>query len=230
MKGDRTLRLVPPAPLEGDVDAPPTAEELREAEALRLQLEGGDTGEGDALGLIDALRGAASPTALDATDHDAILARVLGADESAATSIERTHAEALRSALEGGAPTQSSQLARALRSAHAPTPLHPARNELLVAQALGRSASKPRRVLPVTMAALAGLAAIAAAVTLMLMPEHAPSGAATAALIQSRSSEDLFDATQPFPRSGGETARIDRIASARATDLRNNRFAKWGVR
>jgi hypothetical protein len=47
---------------------------------------------------------------------------------------------------------------------------------------------------------------------------------------RSRSAADLFDPTTPFPRAGGESARVDRIASARASDLRDNRFAAWGVR
>ncbi|HEY4116974.1 MAG TPA: hypothetical protein VGM56_03925, partial [Byssovorax sp.] len=50
-----------------------------------------------------------------------------------------------------------------------------------------------------------------------------------AAFIPTRSTDELFGA-QPFPRTGGESQRIDRIATARASDLRQNRFAAWGVR
>ena len=57
-----------------------------------------------------------------------------------------------------------------------------------------------------------------------------PRGDATAELVRARSADDLFDATTPFPRHGEESARIDRIASARAADLRRNRFAAWGVK
>ena len=48
--------------------------------------------------------------------------------------------------------------------------------------------------------------------------------------MRARSADALFDATTPFPRHGEESARIDRIASARAADLRQNRFAAWGVK
>jgi hypothetical protein len=44
----------------------------------------------------------------------------------------------------------------------------------------------------------------------------------------SRSTQALFP--DRFAPVGGETARIDRIAVARAADLRDNEFAKWGVR
>ena len=49
-----------------------------------------------------------------------------------------------------------------------------------------------------------------------------------AASAVSRSTQALFP--ERFAATGGETARIDRIAMARATDLRDNEFAKWGVR
>ena len=39
--------------------------------------------------------------------------------------------------------------------------------------------------------------------------------------------DGLFFALFPDPRSA---ARIDRIAAARAADLRQNRFAAWGVK
>jgi hypothetical protein len=49
-------------------------------------------------------------------------------------------------------------------------------------------------------------------------------------LQRSRSTADLFDTATPFPRVGGETARVDRIANVRAAELRDNRFALWGLR
>ncbi|MFS8069972.1 MAG: hypothetical protein ACMG6S_26710, partial [Byssovorax sp.] len=51
---------------------------------------------------------------------------------------------------------------------------------------------------------------------------------APAALILSRSTDDLFDPAEKF-EVGRSSARIDRIASARSSDLRRNRFASWGV-
>ena len=49
-----------------------------------------------------------------------------------------------------------------------------------------------------------------------------------AAVAVSRSTQELFP--ERFAPTGGESARIDRIAMARAADLRDNEFAKWGVR
>jgi len=48
------------------------------------------------------------------------------------------------------------------------------------------------------------------------------------AVVLSRSTQALF--TDPFAPTGGESARIDRIAMARGADLRDNQFAKWGAR
>jgi hypothetical protein len=80
------------------------------------------------------------------------------------------------------------------------------------------------------MVALAGVAALAAGVALFFGPSGASRGPATAALVRVRSADDLFDAATPFPRRGEESARVDRIAGARAADLRQNRFAAWGVK
>ena len=51
---------------------------------------------------------------------------------------------------------------------------------------------------------------------------------AAVAVAVSRSTQPLFP--ERFPATGGETSRIDRIAMARGADLRDNEFAKWGVR
>ena len=48
-----------------------------------------------------------------------------------------------------------------------------------------------------------------------------------APLARARSTQSLF--AEPF-KAGETSARIDRIAAARASDYRDNRFAKWGVR
>jgi hypothetical protein len=236
MKGERKLRLVPPLPPdppragEDLAGEPPfTAEELAEAEALRDAL---DRGEEPA---ADLLRAAFSPGALGEADLDAIVARALG-DESAATTAEREGADRLRAELEGAAPRQLSAPLHALRLAAKPTEIAPERNEALIAAAFRRARGRMavvRRIAPVTMAALAGVAALAAGVALFVGKPPAPSegaGAPTAALIRARSAEDLFDPATPFPRSGEESARIDRIAGARARDLRRNRFTAWGVR
>jgi len=237
MKGERKLRLVkggaespPPAP-PGDDEPPFTEEELAAAAALRESLDHGE----DPLAL--GLRGAYAPTALAEADLDAIVSRAFG-DESATTGTERAAAERLRAELDGAAPLgEGAQLLLALKLAAHPTAIPPARNEALIQAALRRASTRARgllarRIAPVTMAALAGVATLAAGVALLL--DHtqttSPADGAAAALVRARSADDLFEAGTPFPRRGGESARVDRIASAREADLRRNRFAAWGVR
>lgn len=91
------------------------------------------------------------------------------------------------------------------------------------------------------MATITGVLALAAGFVLLVQtPRFAPPTALTpsradlaeiapAALIRSRSTDDLFDPAEKF-EVGHTSARIDRIASARSSDLRRNRFAAWGVR
>jgi hypothetical protein len=234
MKGERKLRLVPPPPAEpappyedlGD-EPPITEEEMAAAEALRSAL---DRGEDPA---AEALRAAFSPGTLDEEDLDAIVKRALG-DEASVTRAERAAADRLRAELEGTAEVRVSAPLHALRLAARPTEIAPERNEMLIAAAFRRARGRMaavRRIAPVTMAALAGVAALAAGVALFVGKAGAPPpGAATAALVHARSADDLFDPATPFPRTGEESARIDRIAGARARDLRKNRFTAWGVR
>jgi hypothetical protein len=138
-----------------------------------------------------------------------------------------------------------------------PASLDPARHEALVRAAIARrgasssgaggSASvvsleraRARRVR--VGLSVAGALALAASVALTLMrkapeprtadvePPATPTAPAPPPVDakRARSTAELFDA--PFARQGGESARIDRIASARASDLRENRYAMWGVR
>ncbi|WP_437337627.1 hypothetical protein [Sorangium sp. So ce394] len=193
----------------GDEGAPPTKAELRAAERLRQALDPGAAG-GAGIERGGSSRELASP----------------------------------------GEQDELAELAVALRAAWRPAPLAELRNRALVEAAL-RAAPAPapraRRIAPVTMAALSTLAAAAAAAALIfgqLREERAsvarapgaaaaPVGAAAAPrlpLIEARSTAALFDPAAPFPREGGQTERIDRIAAARASDLRQNRYAAWGVR
>ena len=250
MKGERHLRIVPPPPQEpyvgapGDAGAdepPPTEAELREAMDLERALAQGIDP------LAAALRSAYRPEPLEDVDHEALLARAFGDAGAPPTAAERREAERLAGELDAmkgrrAAPepkSEPAEIAEALRAAWAPRSIEPLRNEALIAKAL--ASSKRRRALPVTMAALSSLAAVAAGVALFFgqakQPEQsaptaaAPTaaGPAQAALIRARSTSDLFDPETPFPRSGGTSERMDRIVSARSADLRANRFAAWGV-
>ena len=183
----------------GDPDAPPSAEEVAAAEALRMALapDAPPTGSG-------------VPT--PAHDRDARAA---------------------------------ADFARAVSLAHSPRPIADAEHRLVLAQAIARgearrAESRGRRRRNGAVVGFAGALALAAAVALFLRsaPPSAPPLAAAAAiaaprvsfepLIPVRSTQPLF--REPFARTGGESARIDRIATARARDLRDNRFAAWRVK
>ncbi len=149
------------------------------------------------------------------------------------TDEELREASALAAALEAGsaAPHDDAMFLRSLVHAHAPerSPLDAERNERLVARALDKGKIKGNgRVIRVLFGGGAVTAALAAAAAVVLFfgngqVESAPK------LAQSRSTQELFH--EPFQRGGGEAAaRIDRIAMARSSDLRENRFTRWGVR
>ncbi len=242
MKQKPRLRLVPPPPADalGNEDEPPfTEEELREADALRGALSrGGDP-------LAASLRAAYRPATLAEDDLEAILARSLGEGDAPPTRLEREAAERLRASLEGdGELDGEAAILGELRAAHRPPALSPARNEELIARALASAGRAPasvsplRRVMPAAMATLTGVLALAAGFALLVQTQSfappptaarsAAAAAAPAALILSRSTDDLFDPAEKF-EVGRTSARIDRIASARSSDLRRNRFAAWGV-
>ena len=138
------------------------------------------------------------------------------------TEEELREAARLRDALDRG----EAPLADALRAAHAPGEISARRNAELVEAAIAaaparRSGTVIRVVFGVsTVLAAAAAVALFATRTVELQP--------SLALSRSRSTEDLFD--QPFPREGGTSARVDRIASARQRDLRKNQYARWGVK
>jgi hypothetical protein len=77
----------------------------------------------------------------------------------------------------------------------------------------------------------AGSALLAAAAAVALFVGSArqasPSAARASALVAPHSTAPLF--AERF-ETGDTTARMDLIASARGRDLRNNRYASWGVR
>lgn len=257
MSDDRKRRIVlrsqerasdaggpPEAP---STEAPSTEAERRAAAATRERIERGTEP------LVAALVAAWRPAALSETDHEALLRRALDGDDLAPpTAAELAEAERLRHALEAfeardardardetgaDAAEDPGAVARVLRAAYRPGSIDPRTNDELVERALAARAPRRRRrrVLPVTMAALATAVAMAASAVLVLrvarerLEDPSIRGMAAASLVRTRSTAPLFDESAPFPRTGGETARVDRIVSARAADLRANRFAAWGV-
>jgi hypothetical protein len=136
------------------------------------------------------------------------------------------------------------ELASSLRAACGRGALDELGNERLIRQAM-RVAGQARPAGSRRWALVGSVAALAAGVALFFASfgwrdgQHGPaashvpppSGAAAAILqlVPARSTETLFDPAEKFPVRGGESARVDKIASARAADLRANRFAAWGV-
>lgn len=173
--------------------------------------------------LLEALRSAWAPAPLDPAVHRRILAAALEDPFAEPTEDEVRESARLRRALEGDdASHPDVELARALRNAVKPSSA-PAPSVPL------RSGSPTGRVVYMTFGAVA-LAAAAGFALFVSTPRSestATSAAALRTLHASRPTGDLFE--ERF-KTGGTTARIDRIASARAHDLRENRYAAWGVR
>ena len=200
--------------------------------------------------LAEALRAAYAPAALSPARHAALLAFALEDPLAPASADELRESERLRHALEGGDDSHADvALARALRSALSPPTLAAEarqRAEASVrsdgdapasAPASPKGAAEPRRnVVFVTFGAVA-LAAAAGFALMLTQPHDEPPASAALAiasavapareLLQSRTTGELFH--ERF-EAGATTARIDLITSARERDLRENRYALWGVR
>jgi hypothetical protein len=220
---------------EIDPDASASAEEVAAAARLRDQLErpiAGDTLDGD-LDLIESLRAAWSPDPLDARAHAEML------DDLPMNAEELALAAELRDALDTSAPDASTktsdvaaqrELAVVLRSAWAPRALSEDEHRAIVVKAIAAHAEgkvvplvpRPR---PVQLAVVATTTVLALAASLVVWMTTAPP--AETPLARARSTQPLF--SEPF-KAYDPSARIDRIAVARASDYRDNRFAKWGVR
>jgi hypothetical protein len=240
-------------PDDDDPDAPASAEEIAASQRLRDALAGTglrdlDETPSPELELALALRAAWDPATLSEDESRAVL-------DVTPTAEEQRAAAALRDALaDGRAPGAADgadlHLAHALRSAFAPAALSDAEHRRIVDTALATlpvTKGAPARlaavkespapagdakvlelrrrqtVVRVAFGAVAAGLALAASITLVVTqapPHEAP-------LARARTTQPLF--SEPF-KAGETSARIDRIASARASDFRDNRFTKWGVR
>lgn len=231
------------APGDPEGEVAPTAQEIEQARALSDSL---DVGEDS---LASALRASLEPAELDESIHEVILAKALGlapptraeldgapSDDEIARSIRL--AEEVDAIVRGKVAREDSlehtstlgALAQAIRLAHAPTRIDEFTNERLLKRAVERPAPKTLRYV---FAATAVVATLAASVMGIYIARTAPTGGprlvTEADFARVRSTTDLFDPGSPFPREGGTSERIDRIAASRARDLRQNRFLAWGV-
>jgi hypothetical protein len=203
------------------LEPPPTPEEIAAAELLRSALEGTPVrsdATGEALEIIGVLRAAWSPRDLDERVHAEIV------DDLPASAEEQTEAAALARRLETG---DLPEVATVLRSSWNPSSISDAENRLRANAAIAaRPQRRPSRVRSAIVFATTGIA-LAASVVVWISSSSLPDAAPVAPLAKARSTQPLFD--EPFGAGEG-SARIDRIAIARGSDYRDNRFAKWGLR
>ena len=159
------------------------------------------------------------------------------------TAEELAAAEALRESLaDPKLPDPLASYARAAALAHSPRPIEPEVHRAIVERAIAQGEARrkrsQRRWTRVAFGGAAGAMAMAAAALLWFRASMRPAMSPAAPLAKAaisveplaplRSTQPLF--REPFAREGGASARIDRIALARGSDLRDNRFAAWGVR
>jgi hypothetical protein len=160
-------------------------------------------------------------------------------DPDAPPSEEETRAaDELRLALDNPSKDNAgADLARALHLAHTPKEIDTEAHRALVDRAIAAPAkSSGGRVIRVAFGVAAAIS-LAAGIAFVISrggldpaPEQTAqiTQPAQPPLVHVRSTQPLF--AEPFATKGGTSARIDRIAMAREGDLRDNRFARWGVR
>jgi hypothetical protein len=185
--------------------------------------------------LLAALEAALRPSQLEPGVNERLIEMALEDPLAQATEAELIESARLRDALADGTPHADTGLLRALGAPfQAPGDGEDAQAaERAVDRALGRrSQATPRRRSNVVYAVFGGASAVlaaAAAVALLVVQTRSaePVAAAPAGLVKPHSTTALF--AERF-ETGDTTARMDRIAGARSRDLRDNRYASWGVR
>jgi hypothetical protein len=172
--------------------------------------------------LAEALRAAVAPAELDPARHRAILSAALEDPLAEPSPDELRESERLRQALESDDIGHAgAALASALRAAARPGSLPPEQSLRAFERAL------PRRPNVVFVVFGAVALAAAAALALLFTSPRLEKAEAGPVLARSRSTAALFH--EPF-ESGQASARIDRIASLREREGRDNQYALWGLR
>ena len=170
--------------------------------------------------LSAALRAAWKPEELDPSRHAEILARVLEDPLTPPTEAELADSVRLREALEGGLDHPGAELAKSLRASWDPSELE--RGDQLLSSAV---ASRARgKLVRVAFGGAAALLALAAGLVLVIGGISRTGRVET--LAASRTTSGLFSGKFLLRETSG---RVDAIAQARSRDLRENRFARWGV-
>jgi hypothetical protein len=187
--------------------------------------------------LLGALQAALRPTELDPETNERLLEMALEDPLAPPTEEELVESARLRDALAQGSPHADVAVLEQLRLPFALSSAvsdHTASDEALEA-ALGPAAQTKApnsrgKLIYATFGAVSAVLAAAAVALLFVSASRTQSPqsaiAEPAALIKPHSTAPLF--TDRF--NNDTTARMDLIASVRSRDLRDNRYASWGVR
>jgi hypothetical protein len=182
--------------------------------------------------VLAMLAAAWRPAELDPRVNERLIAMAIEDPFAEPSPEELVESARLREALEHGTPNAEARLLRAL-AAGAGRPSDDTASERALKAALDGALQPAARSRPNVVYALFGaggaLLAAAAAVTLFIGSRNTAPAVAVApgGYVVPHSTASLF--SERF-ETGDTTARMDLIASARRRDLRDNRYAAWGVR
>ncbi len=178
--------------------------------------------------LLTALEAALRPTELSVDVNERLIELALEDPLAPPSAAELVESERLRSALDEGIGHEDAALLVALRLGR-DRDREGAReaSDRALERALSAPVAPPRRNVIYAVFGAGGLLAAAAAALLLVAPRGAPDPAFAADYARPRSTAPLF--SERF-ETGETSARIDLIASSRSRDLRDNRYAAWGVR
>ena len=143
------------------------------------------------------------------------------------TAAEEAEAATLMRSLADDAPHETADFARALKAAHSPAALPEDLHRALIAKHVHAPPARGQLVRITFAASFAVWAAAAAWVFYARFQSARFDEEEASAMRRSRTTAALF--SEPF-RTGERSARIDRIAMARAEDYRRNRYGAWGIR
>jgi hypothetical protein len=233
MSGDERDRIPDPG-------APATEEEVAASQKLRDALEEDP--------IASALKAAWAPEPIAAEAHEEIVDAAIAADAEndpivaalkAAWAPTEISAEAHQRILDDLPTAEELRLAplveeddmvAALKAAWNPTALGDADHQRIVDRALAGAVVtlRPARSrLRVAIVTTSTVLALAAGFILFVQTQETRAPRSEVALAKARTTQPLFD--EPF-HAGETSARIDKIAIARAADYRDNYFAKRGVK
>jgi hypothetical protein len=177
---------------------------------------------------LEALAAALRPTELDPSVNERLVELALEDPLAPASEQELIESARLRDALDQGGEHEDAATLAALRAAF-DADAKPPEVERALTAALGPE-RKPRSNVVFAVFGAASAALAAAAVFALFVSSSARDAAPPAVateLAHPRSTAPLF--SERF-ETEGTTARMDVIAGARSRELRDNRYAAWGVR